>query len=329
MGKKRLIFAGAALLCLGAALLSLCLGTAKLTLGQLWQALLSGPNGTVGVIFWLSRMPRTCACLLCGGALTVSGCVLQSVLGNSLASPGIIGVNAGAGLAVTLCCVFGAVSGWAYSVGAFVGAMASALFVMLLAMRTGVSRTTVILAGVAMNSILVALRDAVVTLFPEAGMTGSDFRVGGFSAVSSVRLVPAAVLILAAVVIVLVMRNELDVLALGEETARGLGLRVGRVRTAFLILSAMLAGAEVSFAGLLGFVGLLVPNMARRLVGNQARYLLPLSLLLGAGLVTACDVAARVLFVPYGLPVGILMAVIGGPVFLVLLLRRKGGRSHD
>ena len=105
-----------------------------------------------------------------------------------------------------------------------------------------------------------------------------------------------------------------------------LGLPVKRIRTIFLVLAALLAGASVSFAGLLGFVGLLVPHMARKLVGSESRLLLPLSVLLGATLVVMCDLLSRLLFVPYELPVGIMMSVIGGPFFLVLLFRKKGGR---
>ena len=206
--------------------------------------------------------------------------------------------------------------------------MAAVLVVVLLAQKTGASRTTVILAGVALNSMLGALRDAVTTLVPEAGMLSGEFRVGGFSAVVPARLVPAGILIVAALVLVLTMCSELDVLALGEETAKGLGMSVKKVRTLFLLLAALLAGAAVSFAGLLGFVGLLVPHMARRLVGGENRLMLPLSVLLGAGFVTICDLASRMLFLPYELPVGILMSLIGGPFFLILLLKRKGGHGH-
>jgi iron complex transport system permease protein len=103
-------------------------------------------------------------------------------------------------------------------------------------------------------------------------------------------------------------------------------MSVKRMRTVFLLLAAILAGAAVSFAGLLGFVGLLVPHGARKLVGAENRYLIPLSILLGAGFVTACDLASRMLFVPYELPVGIILSLIGGPFFLWLLLKRKGGR---
>lgn len=329
MGKKRCaIFLSAGLMCVLSVLLSLCLGAVRLPLSQLWQAICRGPNDVAGYIFWYSRLPRTAACLLSGAALACAGCILQNVLGNKLASPGIIGVNAGAGLAVTVCCAFGTLSGWTVSLASFGGAMIAVLTVVLLARKTGASRTTVILSGVAMNSILGALRDGVTALIPDAAMLSGDFRVGGFSSVVSAHLIPAGSLIVAALVLALTLCNELDVLALGEETAQSLGMSVKSVRTTFLLLTALLAGAAVSFAGLLGFVGLLVPHMARRLVGSESRFLLPLSVLMGAGFVTACDLVSRLVFAPYELPVGILMSVIGGPFFLILLLDRKGGHSH-
>ena len=326
--KQRTAFFLAGLICLSAALLSLCFGAARLSLSQLWQAILEGPEDTAGYIFWYSRLPRTAACLLSGAALAASGCILQSVLGNQLASPGIIGVNAGAGLFVTVCCAMGILSGWAIALSAFGGAMAAVLTVVLLARKTGASRTTVILSGVAMNSLFGALRDAVTTLVPEAAMFSGEFRVGGFSAVVSVRLIPAGILILAALATALTLCNELDVLALGEETARSLGLSVRQIRTFFLLLAALLAGASVSFSGLLGFVGLLVPHIARSVIGSESRRLLPLSVLFGSGFVTACDLVSRLAFAPYEMPVGILMSVIGGPFFLFLLLRNRGGKRH-
>ena len=328
MSKKKCIFPVAIALCVAGSLLSLCLGAAKLSLAELWQAVVSGPVSTGGYIFWYSRLPRTCACLLAGAALSSAGCILQSVLGNKLASPGIIGVNAGAGLAVTICCAVGALSGWVISIASFGGAMVSVLIVVLLAKKTGASRTTVILSGVAMNSILGALRDAVTVLVPETAMLSNEFRVGSFSSVVTSRLIPAGILILLSILVVMTLCNELDVMALGEETATSLGLSVKKLRILFLILAAVLAGATVSFAGLLGFVGLLIPHIARKFTGGESRYLLPASALLGAGIVTVCDLASRLLFVPYELPVGILMSVIGGPFFLCLLFKRKGGHHH-
>lgn len=318
----------AAAFCAVAALLSLSLGAARLDLPQLWRSALERPGSTAGYIFWYVRLPRTAACLLSGAALSVSGAVIQNVLNNQLASPGIIGVNAGAGLAVTVCCALGLLSGWAVAGAAFAGAVISALLIVFVAEKVGASRTTVILGGVAVNAFLNALSEAVTTLIPEAGMMAGDFRVGGFSAVSHLRLVPAGILILAGLILLFSLSNELEVLSLGEETAKSLGMSVRKMRRAFLILAAMLSGCAVSFAGLLGFVGLIIPHGVRKLSVTEKQFFLPLCALCGAGFVTVCDVLSRVAFAPFELPVGILLSVLGGPCFLILLLQRKGGRSH-
>lgn len=329
-GWRKAVLPAAAAFCLTMAVLSLCLGAARLSLPQLWQALLAGPdNSTAGAILWYARLPRTAACLLAGAGLAVSGAVIQGVLANKLASPSIIGVNAGAGLAVTVCCAMGAFSGWIIAGASFGGALLAVLLITFTAQKTGASRTTVILAGVAVNSFLNALSEAIRNLVPEAGILSMEYRVGGFSAVSSARLLPAGILILLALLAVLSLCGELDVLALGEDTAQGLGLPVKKVRLLFLLLAAMLAGASVSFAGLLGFVGLIVPHAARSLAGSESRKLLPLCAIGGAGFVTGCDLLSRLVFAPYEMPVGILMSILGGPFFIFLLWKRRGGRTHD
>ena len=324
------LYIGAGLSLVLIILLSLCLGSARLSVEEIIQAILTGNKivtPPAARIFWYARLPRTIACTLAVAALAVSGAVIQGVLTNRLASPGFIGVNAGAGLAVTICCAFGAFSGWMIAGAAFGGAMTAVLFVALTAEKIGASRTTVILGGVAVNSCLNAASEAISILIPEAGMQAADFRVGGFSSVAYTRLAPAAICILIGLILLFSLTNELDVISLGEDTAQGLGMPVKKMRTVFLGLSALLAGAAVSFAGLLGFVGLIVPHAARRLVSNESGKLLPFCALLGAGFVTLCDLFARTLFSPYEIPVGILMSFIGGPFFLVLLIRRKGGHS--
>ena len=320
---RKYVFIAAAALFVAAAFLSLCLGAAHLTPMQLIRAIQNGADGGFeGNIFWYVRLPRTLACLLAGAGLSVSGAVIQNVLANKLASPSIIGVNAGAGFAVTLCCACGILGGWAIAGSAFVGALLAVLLVAMTAQKTGASRTTVILGGVAINAFLNAASEAVTTLFPEVGIMSGDFRVGGFTSVTTERLLPAGILILASLIILFTFCNELDLMNLGEETAQGLGLSVKKMRNLFLILAALLAGASVSFAGLIGFIGLIIPHMARGLVGGESRYLLPLCAIGGAAFVTLCDVAGRVLFQPYEMPVGILMAFIGGPFFVLLLLKR-------
>lgn len=315
---------GAAAFLVAAALLNICLGASRITLPQLWQALRTGPDQTAAArILWYVRLPRTAACLLAGSGLAVSGAVIQKVLANNLASPGIIGINAGAGLAVAACCAAGVYAVWAVAGTAFLGAMAATFLVVIVARKSSASRTTVVLGGVAVTACLNAITETIITMVPDAALASVDFRVGGFSSVNQTRLLPAAVLILAGIAVLCTLTSELDVLSLGDDTAHSLGLRVTSMRNTMLTLAALLAGASVSFAGILGFVGLIVPHIARRLIGNDSGKLIPFSALLGGGFVTICDLAARLIFAPYELPTGILMSFLGGPFFIWLLLKRK------
>lgn len=324
---NRLLLGGGIAVCLLIGVTSLCLGNIHFSPIQLLQ-LLQGDGDSVSCsILLYARLPRTLASLAAGAALAVSGAVLQNVLANRLASPGIIGVNAGAGLGVTLACAAGTLSGLGVSCAAFGGSLITVLCIFLFSRRTNASKTTVILGGVALNSILNAVCESVTVLDTDVAMLSIDFRVGGFSAVSYPRLLPAAILILLALAALFTLCNELDVVTLGDETAQGVGLAVGKYRMVFLVLAALLAGAAVSFSGLLGFVGLIVPHFIRRFTGNESRRLLPVCAVAGAGFVTLCDLAARLLFAPYELPVGILMSVVGGPVFLYMLIRHKGGHA--
>ena len=324
---NRLLLGGGIAVCLLITVTSLCLGNVHFTPVQLISLFRGQGDKVSRSILLYARLPRTLASLAAGAGLAVSGAVLQNVLANRLASPGIIGVNAGAGLGVTLCCVAGALSGLAVSCAAFGGSLITVLFIFLFSHRTNASKTTVILGGVALNSILNAVCESVTVLDTDVAMLSIDFRVGGFSAVSYMRLLPAAGLIALALAVLFTLCNELDVVTLGDETAQGVGLQVGRYRMLFLVLAALLAGAAVSFAGLLGFVGLIVPHFVRRFTGNESGRLLPMCAVAGAGFVALCDMAARLLFAPYELPVGILMSVVGGPVFLYMLIRHKGGHA--
>ena len=273
-------------------------------------------------------MPRTAGCLVSGAALAVSGAVIQTVLSNPLASPNVIGINAGAGAAVALCCAVAPTMVGITPLAAFAGAFGSALLVLTISQRAGASRMTLILTGVALSSIFSALVDLVVTLAPDALNGYSDFRVGGLDSVTMARVTPAAVVGAVCLAGVLLLTNELDLLALGSETAQSLGLRVEKMRVILLALAAGLAGAAVSVAGLIGFVGLIVPHLIRRFLGEESRPLVIGCAFGGAALLTVCDTAARTLFAPYEIPVGVVLSLGGGPFFLWLLLRRKGGQRH-
>lgn len=319
----------AVLLVLGGVVLGLSLGASGFGFFHMLRHVLEGDTeSSEARILLYVRLPRVLASLVCGMALAVSGAVIQGVLANRLASPSIIGVNAGAGLAVTVCSALGILGGWRLSLFAFLGAFLTVMLVSIGAGKWGASRGTVILMGVALNAFLGALSDTIITLVPEVSVMSNDFRVGDFSSVTYGTVIPAAILILLSVAVLLTLSNQLDVLSLGEENAQGLGLNTRAMRGIFLLLSALLAGAAVSTCGLLSFVGLLVPHAVRRLATGQAKHLLPLCALMGAGFVTLCDTLARVVFAPYELPVGIIMAFLGAPFFIFVLIKGKGGHPH-
>lgn len=313
-----------------AAAAGLMLGSTRLTFSEILRAFAEGFDASAGTrIFAYVRLPRTVAALVCGAALAVSGAVIQGVLANQLASPSVIGVNAGAGVAVTLCTALGIYGGWRLSLFSFVGAFAAVMLVSLGAKKWGASRSTVILLGVAMNSLLGAVSDAIVTFLPDAGVMSNDFKVGEFSAVTYQKLLPAAVVIAVTVTVLFTLSNELDVLTLGEDNARGLGMNTSVMRTLFLLLAALLAGCAVSIAGLLSFVGLIVPHAVRRVAGSKSQHLLGLCALFGAAFVCLCDTIARTAFSPYEIPVGIIMAFLGAPFFVFILIKGKGGHGSD
>lgn len=321
-------FAGLFILTLAAAIISLWIGSVKLSPVQVLDVLTGREiNSIAARIILYSRLPRTCAAMLAGAALAVSGAVIQTVLNNPLASPGVIGVNSGAGFAVVLICAVSPLAQQYTPLVAFCGALGSVLLVTTLSQRTGASRMTVILAGVAISNLFSAGIDAVVTLVPDAVTSITDFRIGGFTGVTMKQLVPAAILILAGLGITLSLSQQMDILSLGSDTAQSLGLSVQFMRFILLVLAAALAGAAVSFCGLIGFVGLIVPHTMRRLLGENSLPLLLSSALGGAFFVTVCDLLARILFSPFELPVGIILAFAGVPFFLWLLFKQKGVRT--
>lgn len=304
---------------------SLAFGAVSIPPGEVIAALLGRGSGTTTSIVLYARLPRLCGCLLAGAALACAGVIIQGVLNNPLAAPNVIGVNSGAGLATALCCALAPGAVRLTPIAAFLGALVGVLLVLFIAERAGAARITLVLAGVAMSSMFGAGIDAVVTFVPDALSGYTDFRVGGVKNLSMARLAPAFWVILIALLIALSLSNELDLLLLGRETAQSLGLPAKWLRLALLMVAAALAGAAVSFAGLLGFVGLLVPHIMRRLLGEDSFPLLLSSALGGGLLLTVCDLASRLIFAPFELPLGVVLSLTGGPFFIWLLLKQRRG----
>lgn len=307
------------------AILGAVLGSTVISLTELWRALCERDLTSSAVrILLFVRLPRTIASILCGAALSCAGAVIQGVLANRLASPSIIGVNSGAGLAVTCAAAFGIYSGFHLSLLSFLGAFLTVLFVSTVAGRYGTRSGTLILIGVAVNAMLGAVSDGIVAFDPDIATMTFDFRVGDFSSVTYQKIVSIAPFVIGALIVLILLSKELDVLSLGEDSARGLGMNTTLVRITFLILSALLSGCAVSCAGMLSFVGLMVPHTIRRISRTGHFHLISLCAIYGGGFVSLSDTLARTVFSPYELPVGIIMAFLGAPFFVFILLRGKG-----
>lgn len=308
--------------------LSLRFGSSRMDAARFWQALLGTPGlETYSLILYTVRLPRVLASLVAGAGLSLAGVLLQSVTGNDLASPNIIGVNSGAGFCVILFLCFFPKAVYALPFAAFFGAFLTTLLIVAAANRIGSGKSAVILAGIAFTAVLNAGISFLSLLDSDVLTAYNYFSIAGVAGVRKESLLVPALIIAAALTVSLVISRKINLLCLGDSMALSLGVPVKAVRMTCLVCASAAAGAAVSFAGLLGFVGLVVPHMARKLVGRETKGLLLASVLTGGTVVVLADLAGRVLFAPSELPVGIMMSVIGAPFFFGLLLHRKEGRQ--
>lgn len=302
---------------------ALAFGSVSLSASRI-AAAINGSDRTASVIIFKLRLPRLAAAALAGAGLAVAGHLLQSVTDNELAAPNIIGINAGAGFAVMLIlCLFP--SCWRMlPAAAFVGALAASFLVLTLSgVSSGEHKSSLVLAGVALSSILNAGISFLSLKYPDVLSSYTAFSVGGFDGVSLSELIIPAVMIAVGIISAIIIAPKVSLLSLGDEAASALGINVRVVRIIAVIITSALCAAVVSFAGLLGFVGLIVPHIVRRLIGAGLRVSLPFSAMCGAVLVIFSDVIGRIVIAPGELPAGIIMAIIGAPFFLYLLIRRK------
>lgn len=326
--RGRIAIAVSALLCLVAALAALMLGSTAVGLPDVVAVLTGGaPSSPAAAnIVEHVRLPRMLAALLAGAALAVAGCITQTVLANPLASPNVLGINSGAGLAVLVASALMPGVAAALPLAAFLGAFLTVLLVFAVASVADASRMTIVLVGMAATAVFGAGMNTVLIVAPDAYVGASTFLVGGLSGVRMADVACPAVCVAMGLVLALLGARPLNVMLTGDAIAQGVGMNVRAVRLGMLAVAALLAAAAVSFAGLLGFVGLVVPHVVRLITGNDLRFLIPVSMFGGAAFVCVCDICARALFAPYELPVGILMAFLGGPFFVWLVVRGKGER---
>lgn len=290
----------------------------------------SHPNGAAAL--WNIRFPRLVMGLLVGAGLGVSGAVMQGVFGNPLAEPGVIGVSAGAGVGACAVIVFG----WTFAgpmtipAAAFLMALVTTLIVYGLARRGGRTEVvTLVLMGIAVNAVAGALIAYLVFLGDTAAREQIVFwQLGSLNGSRWEQVQVVTPLVIAGLIATWTLARRLDLLALGERAARHLGVRVERLRLTAIVLTTLLVAAGVAFAGIIAFVGLVVPHVIRMMIGPSHRWLLPGSAVGGALVLTVADLVARTAVDYADLPIGMLTALIGGPFFFWLLMRtrsRSGG----
>lgn len=317
---------GAAVALLVSLILGLALGAAAVEPAQILRALTAFDGSVDHLVVRSQRLPRTIIAAVVGGALGVAGALMQAVTRNPLAAPGILGVNAGAAfMVVGAVFVIGTPSPVAATAFAFVGATVAAIGVVVLGTlsRGGTRAENLILAGAALTALLASLTTAVL-IQSQGTLEEVRFWLAGSVAGRDLSLlVSAAPAFAVGLILAIALGRPLTALSLGDDVAVGLGQRTARVRALALVAVTLLSGASVSVAGPIGFVGLVVPNGVRLLVGSDYRWVVAYSALLGAALLVLADVAARLAVRPGELPVGVMTALVGGPVFVLLVRRMR------
>lgn len=329
-GRRRslLCLAGLAALLLGAALLSLAAGSYHTPLGELVKGLFgAAADSNINLVVRSNRLPRICTALLAGAGLGASGCVLQAILRNPLASASTLGVSQGAGFGAAFAIIaLGLSGGAAIPLCAFAGSMAVALLILLLSRFRQISAQGIVLAGVAISSMFTGATTLMQYFADEVQLstllfwTFGDLGATGWGDVGLLALISLAVCLA-----FVAQRWDFNALLSGEETAVSLGIRVRRLTLCNMVLCCLLSSLIVSQVGLISFIGLAAPHMVRLVVGSNHVYLLPGSMLAGALLLLLGDLLARVAISPAILPIGAITSFLGGPLFLYLLF--KGGRK--
>ncbi|AFY76628.1 ABC-type Fe3+-siderophore transport system, permease component [Pleurocapsa sp. PCC 7327] len=303
--------------------ISLSLGAVHLSLSQLWQALWHQGDSVNQTILWQLRLPRVVAAIAVGAALGTSGALLQGMLRNPLAEPFLLGISAGAGLIVITMVTLGISQAW-IPFAAWLGAILTTAIVYFLA-RTdnGIAVERLILGGVAISSLFGAVQTTLLILSEEGRIqTALNWIVGSLNGRGWPEVSMAGPYILIALICACLLGRYLNVLNLGDELAVGLGINLGRSRLLIGATATLLAASAVSMAGLIGFIGLIVPHAMRLLMGgNDYRWLIPLSAAGGALVLSIADLLARLGAVE--LPVGVVTSLLGSPLFVWFLYRRS------
>ncbi|WP_458123314.1 FecCD family ABC transporter permease [Paenibacillus sp. Z3-2] len=316
---------GILLLALGMAL-SISFGAADIKLGVVWKAIFDfNPELTPHQIIWEIRLPRILGGAMVGACFAVAGAIMQGMTRNPLADSGLLGLNAGAGFALAICFAFFPGLPFMYIIMySFIGAGLGVLLVYGFgaASKSGLTPLRLVLAGAAVSAMLSALSEGIALYF-RIGQDLAFWTAGGVAGTKWSQLEVMFPWVLAALIAGLLISRSITLLSLGEDIAVGLGQRTGLIKLVGLIVVLILAGTAVSVVGAVGFVGLIIPHLTRKLVGVDYRWIIPCSAVMGSLLLVFADLAARMINPPYETPIGALVALIGVPFFLYLARKER------
>ncbi len=319
-GKRILSFVTVSVLLCILLVLSMNMGSVKVTYGELFRGLFIEYNENVAIIFDL-RFPRIIIAILSGAALAVSGVLFQAVLKNPLADPGIIGISSGAGFISALIVAYFPMLFFFTPIFSFIGGMFACVLVYSLSYKNGFSPLRIILVGVAVNAVFTGLSNAFRSMSGQNYTDAAELLNANISMKTweDVRLLTVYVMI--GLLFAILIAGKCNLLALEDKTVRSLGVNVTMLRVLVSVAAVLLASITTAVAGTISFVGLIVPHMGRLLVGNEHKALIPFSAVLGAFIMLLADTVGRLIAYPYEISPAIIMSVIGGPFFIILLKR--------
>ena len=291
--------------------------------GKTLTDILSNSTAEAWLLVWNVRLPRVICGGLVGICLSLAGCILQGVMRNHLASPSTIGVTSGASFVAYLTLVAFPQFAYLLPIGSIVGSFATTMVIYILAYEKGVSPVKMILSGMAVSAMFGAFNDIIRTFFSEELHNATGQLVGSLNGVVWKNFYLIAPYVLVGIIVCFFLPSKMNILMLGDEMANSLGLRTERFRLFLIAVASLLAGASVAVAGLISFVGLIVPHIARIIIGSDYKYLFPTSIFLGYSFVVVCDTIGRVVMPVGELSVSIVLSFIGAPFFLYLLRKKN------
>lgn len=338
--KKKILAIFLLFLVIVLSIIAVSAGSTNLDLYEVFMTILGRGSGISTVVIWRIRLPRIIGAIIAGAGLSVAGCIMQNNLRNPLASPSTLGISNAAAFGANIAIVtLGAGSirsttadavvisnPYIVTTSAFICSLAAMMVVLMLAKSRGFSPESIVLAGVALGSLFTAGTTLIQYFADDVQVAAAVFwTFGDLGRVSWNEVIIMAVVIIIALIYFMFKRWDFNALDSGEESAKSLGVNVEKVRLGGMFVSSIITAVTVSFLGIIGFVGLISPQMVRRVIGGDHRFLIPISALMGSVLLLFSDTLARTIIAPVILPVGAITSFLGAPLFLYLLL--KGGKK--